>query len=46
MQATFDAVFYTILNAIGDICERTCPKVLFYVANNSVCVVDTMIFKR
>ena len=29
----FDTAFYKLLNAIGDICERTCHKVLFYVVN-------------
>ena len=34
MNPTFDTAFYKILNAIGDICERTiCDKVLLYVAN-------------
>ena len=34
MHPTFDIAFYKILNAIGDICERTCcRKVLFYVSN-------------
>ena len=53
MHPTFDTALYKILNATGEICERTCcDKVLFYVANkflyvieDSVCVVDTMIFK-
>ena len=31
---TFDTAFCKLLNAIGDICERTCcHKVLFYMAN-------------
>ena len=34
VHATFDAVFYKILNATGDICERICcDKVFLYVAN-------------
>ena len=51
VHPTFDTAFYKILNGIGDICEKTCDKVLLYVANkfllfNSVFVVDTMTFKR
>ena len=33
VHQTFNTAFYKILNAIGDICERTCCKMLFYVAN-------------
>ena len=33
MHPTFDIAFNYFFNAIGDICERTCDKVMFYVAN-------------
>ena len=29
MHPTSDTVFYKIVNAIGDICERACRKMLF-----------------
>ena len=33
VHPTFDTAFYKMLNAIDDICERACDKVLLYVAN-------------
>ena len=33
MHPNFVTTFYKILNAVGDVCERTCDKVLFYVVN-------------
>ena len=30
MHPTFDTAFYKLLNAIGDLCQRTCHKALFY----------------
>ena len=36
MHQTFDAAFYKILNAVGDICERTyCHKIFFMRPINS-----------
>ena len=32
-RSRFNTTFYKIFNAIGDVCERTCHKVQFYVAN-------------
>ena len=38
MHSTFNAEFYKILNAIGDIYERDCcNKVFLYVANKVLC---------
>ena len=34
VHKTFDTAFYKFLNAIGDLCEKTCcRKALVYVAN-------------
>ena len=33
VHPSFDTALYKILNAIGDIIERTCNTVVFYVAN-------------
>ena len=33
MQQTINTAFRKCLNAVGDIFDRTCQKVLFYVAN-------------
>ena len=53
MHSTFDTAFYKILNAIGDISERTYCDNTFYMwptyscdlISDSIGIEDTMIFK-
>ena len=54
MHPSFDAAFYKILNAIGDICERTCcDKVLileleipFREVNTTKCYIKSLMLTR